>query len=92
MEEDIFPHPAVAGILENDYVEARIHTDHPSKGEAQRELQMEMVGFVAAPYYLIIDPATGMQIGSHRLEGVSDGWDTIRDKFADFLESPPAAR
>lgn len=92
MEEQIFPDPAVAGILTSDYVEARIHTDHPDKGEAQRALQMNMVGLVAAPYYVVIDPATGMKLAEHKLEGVADGWDKIRDKFAAFLESAPRGR
>ena len=85
MEDDVFPSTAVAELLENNYVEARIHTDHQSKGEAQRALQLEMVGVVAAPYYVIVDPTTGLQMGQHKLTGVSGGWDQIRDKFAAFL-------
>ncbi|MEY2981555.1 MAG: hypothetical protein RL562_1782, partial [Planctomycetota bacterium] len=30
-------------------------------------------------------PATGKKVAEHKLEGVSDGWDQIRDKFAAFL-------
>ncbi len=85
MEEQVFPSPAVAELLTNGYVEARIHTDHREHGEQNRTLQKEMVGFVSAPYYLIVDPATGKKVAEHKLEGVSDGWDQIRDKFAAFL-------
>ena len=85
MEEQVFPSPAVAELLTDGYVEARIHTDHQEKGDAQRKLQQDMVGFVAAPYYVIIDPKTGQKLGEHKLSGVSDGWDKIRDKFAAFL-------
>jgi hypothetical protein len=89
MEEQIFPSPAVAGLLTENFVEARIHTDHNEKGEAQRKMQQDMVGLVAAPYYVIVDPKTRQQLREHKLENVGDGWDQIRDKFADFLRPRP---
>ena len=89
MEERIFPSPAVAELLTEGYVEARVHTDHNEKGEAQRALQQQMVGQLAAPYYVIVDPKTGQQLRQHKLENVGDGWDQIRDKFADFLRPRP---
>ena len=88
MEEQIFPSPAVAELLTTGFIEARIHTDHQVKGEEQRALQQQMVGFVSAPYYLIVDPKTGQTLARHQLEGVSDGWDKIRDKFVAFLRQP----
>ena len=60
MEAGTFIRPAVAGILEKSFVEARLHTD-----EAQLyALQFEMVGTHANPYYLIVDP-TDERIVAH---------------------------
>ena len=40
MEENVFPDPAVAEVLDSKFIEARIHTDHEEKGEANRALQV----------------------------------------------------
>ena len=59
MEENVFPLPAVAGILESEFVEARLHTDLPSSEAIRQEnllFQAELQGSVATPYYLLIDP------------------------------------
>ena len=67
MEEGIFPDPAVAGILKEHYIEARLHTDDqsaPERSAAQEKLQVEMTGSVAQPTYVIIDP--GSQPGEEK--------------------------
>ena len=33
MEEKVFPDPAVAAVLSEKFIEARIHTDHDEKGD-----------------------------------------------------------
>ena len=88
MEDEVLPSAQVAELLERNYVEARIHTDHPTQGTENRALQQSMVSFVASPYYVIVDPATGLQISQHQLSGVGDGWDQVRDRFAAFLREP----
>ena len=56
MEEKVFPDPAVAEILSEKFIEARIHTDHDELGEANRARQLEMTNSVAQPIYLLLDP------------------------------------
>lgn len=85
MEDTVFPRPAVAGILGQDYIEARIHTDHREKGAEHRKLQSDMVGFVSAPYYVVVDPKTGKKLAEHKLSG-SD-WDVNAEEFAAFLKN-----
>lgn len=84
MEEKVFPGGAVASLLEQNFVEARIHTDHQEKGYKNRLLQQQMVGFVAAPYYLVLDPNTGLVLGRHELSGAQAGWG---EKLEAFLKS-----
>lgn len=66
MEEGIFPNPAVAGILREHYIEARLHTDdqqNPERSERQASMQVEMTGSVAQPYYVVVDPANEQKLG-----------------------------
>jgi len=83
MEEKVFRLPAVAGVLEGKYIEARLHTDHAELGEENRTLQQEMTGSIAQPIYLIIDPKTGAQHG--RQDGATVGDDGA--EFIEFLEA-----
>lgn len=83
MEENVFRLPAVAGILEEKYVEARLHTDHPEKGTENRGRQQEMTSSIAQPIYLIIDPGTGAEHG--RQDGATVG-DNVSE-FIEFLEA-----
>ncbi|MCH2102514.1 MAG: hypothetical protein MK297_00725 [Planctomycetes bacterium] len=82
MEKKVFPEPAVAGILNSKFIEARIHTDHEALGESNRALQLEMTGSVAQPIYLLLDPKSGEVHG--RLDGATLG---DNQPFIDFLES-----
>ena len=56
----MLPAPKIAALLEPGFVEARLHTDPPDaeKGDANRKRQMQMVGYVAAPFYVVVDPKT----------------------------------
>ncbi len=87
MEDQVFPSEAVAELLESGYVEARLHNDHPDSAVSaeNRRLQEEYVGYVAAPYYVIVDPATRTRMDEHRLQGVASGWDKIADDFRKWL-------
>lgn len=80
MENSVFPSPAVAGILNQSFVEARLHTDGSDNIERILELQRQLTGSVATPIYVLIDPRTGAKeaqfLGSTRDE----------QAFADFLD------
>lgn len=78
MEESVFPLPAVGGILEKGFIEARLHTDGgPAKTENQA-LQKKLTGSVATPIYVIIDSKTGTKLR------VQEGPATPRE-FVEFL-------
>ena len=82
MEETIFPLPAVAGLLTEGYIEARLHTDGEDgvpQYDRSRELQEEMAGSKANPIYLIVDPQTGATLD--RFEGA----DLTGTSFEAFL-------
>ncbi|RMH02630.1 MAG: hypothetical protein D6702_08300 [Planctomycetota bacterium] len=82
MEENIFPLPAVAGILENELVEARLHNDGRERPELTRSikaLQLEMTGSYSTPIYLVIDPESGEVLGRR------DGALLDEQRFAAFL-------
>ena len=87
MEEKVFRLPAVAGVLEERFVEARLHTDHARKGKENRARQQEMTGSIAQPIYLVIDPKTGAAHG--RQDGATTGDQVPR--FIEFLEAGWAA-
>lgn len=64
MEGSVFPLPAVAGELHENYVEARLHTDGedrlpPEVDARNKELQRTMTKSSANPYFVIYDPKTG---------------------------------
>ena len=79
MEEKVFPKPAVAGILESSYVEARLHADGQKNIEQIRELQHELAKSVATPIYVVVDPVTQEPLG--HFEGVA----LKEESFRDFL-------
>ena len=75
MELNLFRRPAVARVLEERFVEARLHTDH----DEYARLQLEMTGSLALPIYLVIDPETMQQHG--RVDGA------LEEKFIELLET-----
>lgn len=81
MENNLFPDPAVAGVLAKNYVEARLHTDGSTNVERIRELQHELTGSVATPIYVLLDPRTG------EVRGKKEGSTRSVEEFARFLES-----
>ena len=84
MEEKVFPLPAVAGLLSKNFIEAWIHTDHATKGEEQQALSLKLVGALANPQYVIVDPLTMKVSKKHQLSG---HWNTWEDKFVAFLKA-----
>lgn len=77
MEENIFPHPAVAGEL-SKMVEARLHNDAEVK-DIIRPLQMRLVNSIAAPIYLIMDPTT------EKILAKREGAMLDEEEFAEWL-------
>jgi hypothetical protein len=91
MEKGVFHHSAVAEILEERFVEARIHTDsldHPGNAD----LQLEMTQSVAQPIYLVVDPRDGTQHSRRDgatlsddqpfIDFLNEGWNSAREKHA----------
>ena len=85
MEDNVFPEPAVAGILETNYIEARLHTDGQTNIERILELQKTLARSVANPIYVIVDPATGEERGRYEGAALTGGQ---LDRFIAFLEKP----
>ncbi len=56
MEGTVFRASAVAEILTNEYIEARLHTDSDPDMAGKKKLQQEMTGSVANPIYVLYDP------------------------------------
>jgi hypothetical protein len=56
MEEKLFPRPAVAGILKQGWIEARLHTDGGPAVAENKRLQTELTRSVALPFFLAYDP------------------------------------
>lgn len=79
MENNLFPSPAVAGVLSKSYVEARLHTDGSENIERIHQLQRELTGSVATPIYVLQDPRTGEARGKFL------GSTRSAEEFADFL-------
>ncbi len=61
-EETVFPAKAVRSLLEERFVEARLHTDGPD-GERLGALQKELTQSVATPLYFVQDPRTRERLG-----------------------------
>ena len=80
--------PAVAEVLENGFIESRLHNDGPIGSEV-RAFQMETVSTVATPSYVVIDPATGRELARYQL--TSFPGDNTVDEMIAFLRSAEAA-
>ena len=63
MEEDVFPDRAVAQILEDHFVEARLHTDGETNIQEILVLQRKLTGSLANPYFILQDPGTDEVLG-----------------------------
>jgi len=56
-EEKVFPSPPVFEVLEQHFVEARLHTDG-ERGEELTEFEQRIAHSIATPLYLVLDPTT----------------------------------
>lgn len=80
MEEKIFPSPAVAGLMQRFIVESRQHTDSQNtltaeQFAANKKAQKEISGTIANPYFVVVDPKSGKQIGRHELSSTWTQWE-----------------
>ena len=93
MEKKILPKPAVAGDLEEHYIEARLHTDRDTVPgiERIRELQAKYAESTALPIYVTVDPTDERRLGKYEgaQPAISDG--AIED-YIPFLKDSAAAR
>ncbi len=93
MENNIFLRPAVAGIMQANFVEARHHTDiqntlTAAQFAANRKLQDEIAGTKATPYFVVVDAKTGKKIAEHALSGGPNAWE---GNWLAFLQQALAA-
>lgn len=89
----MFPRPAVAGILQQGFVEARLHVDVPNtlsqqQFAANKAVRQRLVGDnTAMPWYVIVDPSTGRALRETGLSGGgADAWEQL---FLRFLRGEP---
>ncbi|MEZ6038018.1 MAG: hypothetical protein R3F29_11085 [Planctomycetota bacterium] len=93
MENHVFLAPAVAGIMQAGFVEARHHTDTQNILTAEqfaenRRLQKQWAETMANPYFVVVDPKTGKKLGEHSLSGGPGEWE---GEWIAFLQSMLAA-
>lgn len=80
MEGVTFRDPAVAEALKQNFVESRLHMDGDEvvpEGlmTKHRDLQDDLIGNPAMPYYAILDPKTGeFLFRAHLRGGDPAGW------------------
>lgn len=74
MEGVTFHDTAVAKLLRDGFVEARLHMDGEDalpadKFALQRVLQQELIGQVAVPQYAVLDATSGEFLARHQNQG-----------------------
>jgi hypothetical protein len=89
MEDDVFPSPAVAALMKKFVVESRQHTDTQNTLTAaqfadNREAQAKIAGTKANPFFVMVDPKTGVPIDTFRLSGDFTSWEGL---WKDWLEA-----
>ncbi|MEM6336233.1 MAG: thioredoxin family protein, partial [Bacteroidota bacterium] len=82
MEATVFPKPAIAGRLSQDFVLLQLYTDAPEEGRALQRYQLELTGTVALPTYAIVS-------ADRQLVAKWEGMASVED-FATFLEAGAA--
>ena len=92
MEEQVFPRSAVADLLEEGFIEGRLHIENQrERTEAQfqafLELRDQHVGTQAIPAYVVIEPKSKESLAFYQLPGADpDVWEQ------DFVRILGAAR
>lgn len=62
LEHKVFPDPAVAGILRDNFIEARLHTDG-APGPANVKIRDRFTTAIANPWLVVVDPVTETVLG-----------------------------
>ncbi|MEO0480420.1 MAG: cytochrome c biogenesis protein CcdA [Planctomycetota bacterium] len=75
--EELMKEGEVKSTLESNFVEARLHTDYA----AIRNLMEDMVKGVFNPFYIVVDPQSGDEIGRFQITDSR----TIEEDFLAFL-------
>ena len=88
MEDNIFLEQAVASLMKQHLVEARLHTDSPKhltdeQFANNRKAQAELAGVKTNPYFVMGDPKTGEKVGEFALSGGFGAWP---GKWTEFLQ------
>lgn len=88
MEDSVFLEVAVADLMKKELVECRLHTDTQNTLTAEqfaknREVQAEISGTKANPYFVMVDPDTGKKVHEFALSG---DWSTWPDKWVAFIK------
>jgi hypothetical protein len=81
MEEGVFRRPAVAGVLKEGFIEARLHNDTGPIVKETVEREKKLASSVATPTYVTIDPKTGATLN------IQHGPLFDEQKFIEFLRT-----
>lgn len=82
MEDDVFPSPAVAALMQKFVVESRQHTDSQNtltdaQFQDNRKAQAEIAGSKANPFFVLVDPRTGAKLSTFKLSGNFTEWEAL---------------
>lgn len=88
MEDSVFLEQAVASLMKQHIVEARLHTDSQKtltdeQFAKNREVQDRVAGVKTNPYFVVVDPTTGKKLGEFALSGGFGSWP---GKWVKFIE------
>ncbi|MCK5940496.1 MAG: hypothetical protein KAI24_00900 [Planctomycetes bacterium] len=89
MEDNVFLEQAVASLMKQNIVEARLHTDsqkHLTEEQfaKNREVQDELAGVKTNPYFVMVDAESGEKLGEFALSGGFSAWP---GKWTAFLQA-----
>lgn len=79
METTVFPEPAVAEHLREDFVRLRLYTDDSQKGPSFQRYQQQMTRTVALPTYAILTPKETL-LAQHSGMASPEAFDTFLEK------------
>ena len=72
-------------MLEDHFIEVRLHTDQGAAAEGNRALQEELVQNLAIPYYIVINPQSKEQVGGRVIGATTVG--TFREFLAEAVDA-----
>lgn len=65
MEANVFPQPAIAAFLKEEFVLLRLYTDARDRGPDLQRFQLRMTGTVALPTYAVVNPRNEVLLSRH---------------------------